>query len=111
MKKLLPLFLFALIPAVAYAKDDAVDCSKKHDGSVKCEAKKDQVIVDEIVVNGGDCTVQNNDKVLHHPYKIGDKFTVPAKSENPLPGFDGCSYVRIVTIKTHDGKKKTFNAL
>lgn len=111
MKKLQLLFLFALIPAVAYAKDDAVECSKKRDGSVKCEVKKDKVIVDEIVVNGGGCTIPNNDKVLHHPYKVGDKFTVPAKSDSPLPGFDDCSYVRIVTIKTHDGKKKTFDAL
>lgn len=109
MKKFI--FLFAILPTLAYAGDDAVDCVKKNDGSVKCEVKKDQVVVDAIVVNGGSCVVDDNDKVLHHPYKAGEKFTVPAKSDSPLPGFGGCSYVRAVTIETHDGKKKTFMPL
>ncbi|WP_363348320.1 hypothetical protein [Methylocystis echinoides] len=109
MKKFL--FLFAILPTLAYAGDDAVDCAKKNDGSVKCDVKKDQVVVDAIVVNGGDCPVAENDKVLHHAYKIGEKFTVPAKSDSPLPGFGGCSYVRAVTIKTNDGKQKTFAPL
>ena len=108
MKKLL--FLFVLLPSSAYAGDDAVECSKK-EGSVKCEVKKDKVIVDAIEVNGGDCPVAAGDKVLHHAYNKGDKFTVPAKSDSPLPGFGACSYVREVTVKTHDGKKKTFEAL
>jgi uncharacterized protein YaiE (UPF0345 family) len=110
MKKLI--FILALLPSFAYAgADDAVECAKKNDGSVKCEVKKDKVVVDAIEVNGGECAISAQDKVLHHAYNKGDKFTVPAKSDMPIPGLDGCSYVREVTIKTHDGKKKTFEAL
>lgn len=109
MKKLV--FLFAILPTLAHAGDDAVDCAKKNDGSVKCEVKKDQVVVDAIVVNGGSCLVDDADKVLHRAYRAGEKFTVPAKSDSPLPGFGGCSYVRAVTIQTNDGKKKTFAPL
>lgn len=110
MKKFL--FLFAILPSFAYAgADDAVECAKKNDGSVKCEVKKDKVIVDAIEVNGGGCPVAPSDKVLHHAYSKGDKFTVPVKSDSPLPGFGACSYVREVTVKTHDGKTKTFAAL
>jgi hypothetical protein len=108
MKKLL--FVFAVLPTFAYAADDAVDCAKK-DGAVKCEVKKDKTVVDAIVVNGGDCPVADNDKVLHHAYNKGEKFTVPAKGDIFPPGFDDCSYVRIVTIKTRDGKKKTFSTM
>lgn len=109
MKKLL--FVFAILPSFAYAGDDAVDCAKKNDGSVKCEVKKDQVVVDAISVNGGgDCDVPAGDKVLHHAYKLGEKFTVPVKSEG-LPGLGSCAYVRAVTVQTHDGKKKTFAPL
>jgi hypothetical protein len=108
VKKLL--FVFALVPTFAFAADDAVDCSKK-DGAVKCEVKKDKVIVDAIVVNGGECAIPANSKVYHHAYMKGDKFTVPAKSGDILPGFDNCSYVREVVVKTHDGKKKKFEAL
>jgi hypothetical protein len=108
MKKFL--FLFAILPTFAHAGDDAVDCSKKNDGSVKCEVKKEQVVVDAIVINGGDCQVASSDKVLHHAYHLGDKFTVPIKSEG-LPGFADCSYVSSVKVKTHDGKSKTFAPL
>lgn len=110
MKKLL--FLSAiLLSSTAYAADDAVECAKKNDGSVKCEVKKDQVVVDAISVNGGDCDVASGDKVLHHPYKIGEKFTVPVKREGILPGLGSCTYVRTVTVQTADGKKKTFAPL
>jgi hypothetical protein len=105
MKKLV--LLFALLPTLAYAGDDAVDCVKKSDGSVKCEVKKDKVVVDAISVNGGDCDVPDGDKVLHHAYNKGDNFKVPVKSDSPIPGF-GCSYVRAVKVTTHDGKSKTF---
>jgi hypothetical protein len=108
MKKLV--FVFALVPSFAFAADDAVECAKKHDGSVKCEVKKDKVIIDEVAVNGGECPLADT-KVLHHPYKKGDKFSVAVKSDDPLPGFEDCGYIRIVTVKTHDGKKKTFEAL
>jgi len=108
MKKLL--LAVVLLPSFAYAADDAVDCVKK-EGAVKCEVKKDKVIVDAIEVNGGDCPVSDKDKVLHHAYKKGDKFTVPGQSKDFPPGFDDCSYVREVTVKTHDGKKKTFDAM
>lgn len=108
MKKLL--FLFAILPTLAHAGDDAVDCAKKNDGSVKCDVKKERVIVDAIAINGGDCQVPSSDKVLNHPYHQGDKFSVPVKSEG-LPGFGACSYVSSVTIKTHDGKSKTFAPL
>ncbi|QGM98736.1 hypothetical protein [Methylocystis parvus] len=109
MKKLL--LALVLFPSFAFAADDAVECSKKHDGSVKCDVKKDKVVVDAIVVNGGDCPVSEKDKVLHHPYNKGDKFTVPGQSKDFPPGFDDCSYIREVTVKTHDGKKKTFDAM
>ncbi|RTL80438.1 MAG: hypothetical protein EKK29_19195 [Hyphomicrobiales bacterium] len=108
MKKFL--FLFALLPTLAYASDDAVDCAKKNDGSVKCEVKKDKVVVDAITVNGGGCPVAENAEVLHQPYNAGDKFTVPAKGGSIVPGF-GCGYVRMVTIQTHDGKTKTFGPM
>ena len=65
---------------------------------------------DAISVNGGECDVAAGDKVLHHSYNKGDKFSVPVKGGNTLP-FMGCGYVRTVTVKMHDGKKKTFNAL
>ncbi len=108
MKKLL--FLFLILPSVAQANDDAVSCSKKHDGIVNCEAKKDGVIVDAITVNGGSCEVPTTDKILHHSYSVGEKFHVPIKREG-LPGFSACSYVSSVTVKTHDGKSKTFAPL
>lgn len=112
MKKLL--LAFALTPALAcfaYASDDAVECAKK-EGVVKCEVKKDKVVVDAISVNGGDCDVPPNDKVLHKAYKKGDKFSVPVKGDPDIPpGFDECGYVRTVTIKMRGGQKKTFNAL
>lgn len=108
MKKFL--FLFTILPTLAYAADDAVECAKKNDGSVKCEVKKELVVVDAIAVNGGDCPVPSSDKVLHHPYHHGDKFSVPVKREG-LPGFDACSYISSVTIRTHDGKSKTFAPL
>ncbi|GLI93298.1 hypothetical protein [Methylocystis echinoides] len=110
MKKLL--FVFAILPTMAYAGDDAVDCSKKPDGSVKCEVKKDNVVVDAVSVNGGDCDVAAGDKILHHAYNVGDKFTVPVKGGGiPIPGLGGCGYVRAVTVTTHDGKSKTFAPL
>lgn len=109
MKKLL--LALVLLPSFAHAGDDAVDCGKKEGGVVKCEVKKDKVIIDSIVVNGGDCPVSDKDKALHHAYKKGDKFTVPGQSKDFPPGFDDCSYLREVTIKTHDGKKKTFDAM
>lgn len=109
-----PLFLaLVLTPALAgfaYAAD-AVDCSKKPDGSIKCEAKQNHVVVDAISVNGGECDVGEGDKVLHHAYKKGEKFSVPVKSEVLALPFAGCGYVRSITVKTHDGHKKTFNAL
>jgi hypothetical protein len=108
MKK--SLFLFAILPTLAHAGGDAVDCSKKNDGSVKCEVKKEWVIIDAIVINGGDCQAPSPDKLLHNAYHQGDKFSVPIKGEGP-PGFDPCSYVSSVTIKTHDGKSKTFAPL
>lgn len=111
MKKLLlALVLIPALAGVARAADDAVDCAKK-DGVVKCEAKKDNVVLDSISVNGGDCDVAATDKILHHAYNKGDKFSIPANNGGlTFPGF-GCGYVRTVTIETHDGKKKTFNAL
>lgn len=108
MKKLL--FLFALLPSFAQASDDAVSCSKKPDGSVNCEAKKDGVIVDAIAVNGGNCEISSSDKVLHHSYNLGEKFAVPIKREG-IPGLSACGYVSRVTVKTHDGKTKTFAPL
>jgi hypothetical protein len=108
MKKFL--FLFAILPTLAYAGEDAVECTKKNDGDVKCEVKKERVVVDAIAINGGDCQVPPSDKILHHPYHQGDKFSVPVKREG-LPGFAACSYVSSVTIKTHDGKSKTFAPL
>jgi hypothetical protein len=108
MKKFL--FLFAILPTLAHAGDEAVDCAKKNDGSVKCDVKKEGVVVDAIAINGGDCQVAASDKVLHHSYHQGDKFSVPLKREG-IPGFDACSYVSSVTIKTHDGKSKTFAPL
>lgn len=110
MKKLLVAIAFApLLSLPTLASDDAVECTKK-EGAVKCEAKQD-IVVDAISVNGGDCDVPANDKVLHHAYHKGDKFSVPVKGDGVALPFTGCGYVRTVTVKMHDGKKKTFNAL
>lgn len=110
MKKLaLALALTPILAGFALASDDAVECAKK-EGVVKCEAKQN-IIVDAISVNGGDCDVPASDKVVHHAYKKGDKFSVPVKGEDVALPFSGCNYVRTVTVKMHDGKKKTFNAL
>jgi hypothetical protein len=107
MKKLL--FLIALWPSLAYASDEPMDCAKK-EGVVKCVVKKDDVLVDEVVVNGGDCA-PDAQEIVHHAFKKGDKFSVKVKSDgNPL-SYLGCGYVRIVKFKTHDGKEKTFSAL
>lgn len=112
MKKLLLAFaLSPLFAAPALASDDPVECAKK-EGVVHCEVKKDKVVVDAISVNGGDCDVPPNNKVLHKAYRKGDKFNVPEMGASDIPpGFDDCSYVRIVTIKMRGGQKKTFNAL
>jgi hypothetical protein len=108
MKKLL--FLFALLPTIAFASDDSVSCDKHPDGSVHCKAKKDGVIVDAITINGGNCEVPSSDKVLHHPYDLDEKFAVPIKREG-IPGLSACGYISSVTVKTHDGKSKTFAPL
>lgn len=108
MKKLL--FLFVMLPTFAQASDDAVSCSKKPDGSVHCEAKKDGLVVDAIAVNGGNCEVPSTDKVLHHSYSAGEKFSVPIKRDG-IPGLSACGYVSSVTVKMHDGKSKTFAPL
>lgn len=108
MKKIL--FLFLMLPTFAHASDDALSCSKKDDGSVKCEVKKDGVIVDAIALNGGSCQVPPSDKILHHKYNHGEKFAVPNNSDG-IPGLSACGYVSSVTVKTHDGKSKTFAPL
>jgi hypothetical protein len=82
MKKLV--LLFALLPTLAYAGDDAVECAKKSDGSVKCEVKKDKVVVDAISVNGGDCDVPDSDKVLWRVFvQITDPFIKLARYVTP----------------------------
>jgi hypothetical protein len=107
MRKLL--FVLALTPSVAFAADEAVECGKK-EGVVKCKVNKENVVVDDISVNGGECAVTRDGKLFHHAFSKGDTFVVPVNGGG-IPGFDGCSYVRTVTIKTHDGQKKTFGAL
>ncbi len=92
--------LFALIPSFAYASDDAFECGKK-DGVLECKAKKDGVSVNSVDVNGGECAPDA--KMSHKAMKKGDKFK--------LSNSDDCLYVRMITIKTHDGKKQTVKAL
>ena len=110
MKKFLFLVLFATLPNFAHAGDDALSCGKKHDGSIHCDVKKDSVVVDAISINGGACEVPPADSVLHHAYNSGEQFLLPLKSGG-IPSFSGCSYIRSVTIKTHDGKSLTFAPL
>lgn len=110
MKKFWFLSLFAILPTFAQASDEAVSCSKKPDGAVNCEVKKDGVIIDAIAVNGGNCEFPANDKVLHHSYNLGEKFALPIKRDG-IPGLSACGYVSSVTVKTHDGKSKTFAPL
>ncbi|MCC3244507.1 hypothetical protein LG047_04080 [Methylocystis sp. WRRC1] len=100
MKKLL-FAVLALAPSVAYAGDEAFDCSKK-DGDVECKVKKDHVSVKAVTIDGGDCAVPARDKAYHKTMAKGDKFK--------LPGSHECNYVRAFTITTEDGKTQKFVA-
>ena len=102
MKKLL--LLLALIPNVAYAGDEAFECTKKHGtGEIQCTAKQDRVAVDSITLNGGDCPSEAHPKIHHKVMMKGDKFIVPGSKE--------CHYVSGMTLKTHHGKTQHFHAL
>lgn len=98
MKKLI--LLFCLLPSVCLA--ESFECSKK-DGDVVCKALKDNVAVNSIVINGGECESPIDSKLHHKIMMKGDKFIVP--------GAKDCFYVRSVHINTHDGKTHHHNAM
>ena len=97
MKKLI--LFFCLIPSLSFA--EAFDCHKK-DGEVECKAKED-VAINSIEINGGECESPYNPKLHHKRMKKGDKFIVPGSKE--------CFYVRSIHINTHDGKTHRHNAM
>ena len=100
MKKYLA--FFALIPSLAYAAEDAFECSK-HDGEIQCKAKLDNVAVQTIEINGGKCASPVDSNLHHKVMMKGDKFNVPGSKE--------CHYVSKITIQTHDGRTQHIHAL
>ena len=98
MKKL---FILAalLAPCVAFAGDEAFDCSRK-DGDIECKAKKDHLTVKAVTIDGGECAVPAANKVYGKVMNKDDKFT--------LPGSHECFYVSAFTITTKDGKTQKF---
>lgn len=101
MKKILAMFL--LFPSLAFAGDEAFDCAKKSNGEIECKAKRDNVAVDSIKINGGSCESPVHEKIHHKVMMKGDKFYVP--------GAKDCHYVSGMSIKTHDGKTQHFHAM
>jgi hypothetical protein len=98
MKKLL-ILLASLSPALAYAGDEAFDCSRKN-GDIECKAKKDHLTVKAVTIDGGECAVPAANKVYNKVLNKNDKFT--------LPGSHECFYVSAFTITTGDGKTQKF---
>ncbi len=102
MKKIMLLAAFLLSPTIAYAGDEAFECSKKFDGEVECKVKKDKVAVKAVTLDAGECAAPTTSKVYGKAMKKGDKFK--------LPGTQECFYVSGFTITTTDGKSQRFYA-
>lgn len=100
MKKILLSLL--LLSTMAYAGDEEFDCAKshKHDHAVECTAKHDNVAIQSIELNGGNCESAVHPKIHHKVMKKGDKFIVPGSKE--------CGYVASVIVHTHNGKTEHF---
>lgn len=103
MKKIL--FSLLLVPSIAYAGDEQFDCHKSHklDHAVECTAKQDNVAIQSIEINGGNCESLVHPKIHHKVMKKGDKFIVPGSKE--------CGYVASVIVHTHNGKTEHFYAM
>ncbi len=104
MKKLL--ILAAFIPSVAFA-GESFDCHKNHARSesaeIICTAKHDNVAVDKITLNGGNCQSPVDPKLHHKVMMKGDGFVVPGTKE--------CGYVSGMSITDHNGKTHHFHAM
>ena len=100
MKKILLALL--LFPTMAYAGDEEFDCHKSlsHDFVVECKAKHDNVAVQSIEINGGNCSSAVHPRIHHKVMKKGDHFDVPGSKE--------CGYVASVIVHTHSGKTEHF---
>lgn len=102
MKKII--FALLLLPSMAYAGDDKeFDCHKNHDHAVECKAKKDNVAIQSIEINGGSCDSLVDNKIHHKIMNHDEKFTVPGSKE--------CGYVAKITVHTHSGKTQHFTAM
>lgn len=99
--------LFALLffPTLAYAGDEEFDCAKSHkqDHAVECKAKHDNVAIQSIEINGGNCESPVHPKIHHKVMKQGEHFIVPGSKE--------CGYVAGMTVYTHSGKTLHFYAM
>ena len=102
MKRFASILLFITSCNFAYASDDSFECSK-HDGDVVCKAKKNNVSVEAITINGGECQSPADANVYHKNFNKGEKFTVPGSHE--------CFYVRTVSVKAHGGDAHHHHAL
>ncbi|MBM3574776.1 MAG: hypothetical protein FJX39_03530 [Alphaproteobacteria bacterium] len=104
MKKLL--ILAAFIPNIAFA-GEAFECHKNHasgnSSEIICTAKQDNVAVDEIKLNGGNCPSPVHEKIHHKVMMKGEGFVVPGTKE--------CGYVSGMSIKDHNGKTHHFHAM
>ena len=102
MKIWLACLMLVCSMSAAYAGEEAFECSK-HDGDVVCKAKKDNVSVEIITINGGECDVPIDPKVHNKNFQKGEKFTVPGSHE--------CMYVRTVSVKAHGAPAHHHHAL
>jgi hypothetical protein len=91
MKKFAIAFLMLTTPANAY---EHFECSK-HDGEVSCKTTKQNVMIDDIKINNGNCSSDTNASFLHKTLMKGEKFVVPGSKE--------CFYVSGVTITLKGG--------
>lgn len=100
MKKII--FALLLVPSIAYAGNEEFDCAKSHklDHAVECKANHDNVAIQSIDLNGGNCESAVHPKIHHKVMKQGDHFVVPGSKE--------CGYVASVIVHTHSGKTLHF---
>lgn len=86
MKKYALAILLLATPAHAY---DHFECSK-HSGEVSCKATKDNVVIENILINNGTCASSMNANLHHKVLMKGEKFVIPGSKE--------CFYVSGVTF-------------
>lgn len=77
MNKYALAILLMATPAYAY---DHFECSK-HNGEVSCKATKDNVVIDHIEINNGNCASVMNSNLQQKTLMKGEKFVVPGSKE------------------------------